>query len=425
MESTPTRLWNRNFSLLAIGQIISMFGNMILSWALPFYILDISDSSLMYGLVLGVPYVTLLLLTPIGGVMADRLKKQYIMFWLDASTTVLVILYAIASGLNIVAAVPLVIIKLLALNAIQGMYIPAVQAAVPALVPSDKLVPANGATSIINALSSVAAPAVAGVLYGKFGLFPILVISAVCFAITAVMDLLIRIPYKKQSSSGSIGQLIKGDLSQAIGFVVKENPMLMKCGFVVFVFSITVVSLLIIGIPVIVTQNLGMDMEMSGVSLSVMMVGMILGGIGAGVLGKRLTIRNVHIPLVLSCLSIIPMGLIFLLNTSDFTTYIVITAASAVTVMFTQLGNIQMIAYVQAITPSELIGKVMSMLMMLPFVAQALGQIIYGVLFERLESLPWVIIFASALVSVTAALFSRRFFRAIDLNRSPSSQTMP
>jgi hypothetical protein len=55
----------------------------------------------------------------------------------------------------------------------------------------------------------------------------------------------------------------------------------------------------------------------------------------------------------------------------------------------------------------------MSMLMMLPFVAQALGQIIYGVLFEQLEALPWIIVFASAAVSLAAALFSRRYFKRI------------
>ncbi|MCL2702772.1 MAG: MFS transporter [Defluviitaleaceae bacterium] len=410
LTTTPKKLWNRNFSLLIIGQVMSIFGNMVLSWALPFYILDISDSSLLYGLVLGLPYASLLLITPFGGIMADRLKKQRIMFWLDSATTVLVVLYMIASGFGI-AAVPLVIVKLLALNAIQGMYMPAVQAAIPALVPSDKLVAANGTTSIVNSISQIAAPAAAGILYGKFGLSPILVICAVCFAFTAVMDLLIRIPYKKRSSPGSIAKMIKSDISQAVGFVIKEKPVLLKGVVVIFIFSITVLSLLIIGIPVLVTQNLGMDMEMSGISLSIMMVGMILAGGGAAAMGSRLKIQNVYVPLILSSLSVIPMGLVFLFDTSAITAYIIITAASVFTVMFMILFQIQMMAYVQGETPAELIGKVMSILMMLPFVAQALGQILFGALFERFESLPWIIIFAAALISLITAVVSRGFFR--------------
>jgi MFS family permease len=389
---------------------MSLFGNMILSWALPFYVLDISDSSSLYGLVLGVPYISLLLVTPIGGIMADRLKKQRIMFWLDLSTTVLIVLYTIASGFAI-AAVPLVIIKLLALNAIQGLYMPAVTAAVPALVPPDKLVSANGVASTINSLSGVAAPAVAGILYGQFGLLPILIISAICFAITAVMDLLIRIPFKKQEDAGGVVKMIKSDMSLALNFVIKENPVIKKCIAISFVFSITVMSLLIIGVPVMITQNLGMDMDMSGISLSVMMSGMIFGGILAASLGARLTIQNMYIPLLLCSLSVIPMGVVFLIDTPVFISYVVITAASAFTVMFMMLCQIQMLAYMQSATPSVLLGKVMSIVMMLPFVAQALGQIFFGALFEYFEALPWIVIFASAFISIVASVLTRFFLR--------------
>jgi len=227
METTPKKLWNRNFSLLLIGQIMSLFGNMVLSFALPIYILDISESPSLYGLAMGVPYISLLLITPIGGIMADRLRKQRIMFWLDTVTTVIIVLYMIANGFA-VAAVPLAIVKLLALNAIQGMYIPAVQAAVPALVPTEKLPAGNAVTGIVNSLSSMAGLAIAGFLYARFGLFPILLVSAVCFAVTAFMDLLIRIPYKKQPPAESVAQLVKSDLSQAARFAFKENPMLIK-----------------------------------------------------------------------------------------------------------------------------------------------------------------------------------------------------
>jgi hypothetical protein len=40
MEQATCKLMNKNFSLLVIGQIMSIFGNMILSWALPFYVLE-------------------------------------------------------------------------------------------------------------------------------------------------------------------------------------------------------------------------------------------------------------------------------------------------------------------------------------------------------------------------------------------------
>jgi len=45
-------IWNRDFSLLVGGQFISIFGNMILSFALPLYLLYISGSVTLFGLVM-------------------------------------------------------------------------------------------------------------------------------------------------------------------------------------------------------------------------------------------------------------------------------------------------------------------------------------------------------------------------------------
>jgi MFS family permease len=415
MEQASKKLWNRDFSLLIAGQIMSIFGNMILSWALPFYVLDISGSAALFGLVIGLPYISLLVMSPIGGIMADRLRKQRIMFWLDLTTTVIIVLYMVASGL-FTAVVPLVIVKLLALNAIQGMYMPAVQSAVPALVPTEKLVPANAAVTVINSLSNILAPAAAGILYSGFGLFPILAISAVCFAITAIMDLFIRIPYKKQNRPGSITQMIKNDMLQAFEFAVKEQPVLAKCAVLIFLFTITLVSLLLVGLPVLITQNLDMSMDMVGISSSIMMVGGLLGGITAGVLGRRLTIRKVHIPFILCCISIIPMGLIFLFEVPVFIIYAVITGAGTLTLMGMQLGSIQIMAFIQEKTPGELIGKVLSILVILPFLANALGQLLYGVLFEHFGNFSWVIIIVTAFVSVVIAILFRSHFKNVTMS---------
>jgi MFS family permease len=220
---TPQRaakLWNRDFSLLIIGQIISIFGNMILTFALPLYILYISNSPALFGLVLGVSNIPLLLMSPVGGIIADRFRKQRIMFWLDATTTAIIVAYIIASGF-LLAVIPIVIVKLMALNSIQAIYMPAVQAGVPALVPEEKLVTANSVVQLVNSFSAMAGMAIAGMLFARFGIMPILVVSAVCFAITAVMDLLIRIPFKKQEATGGMFKIVKPQRAAKVRFAYK------------------------------------------------------------------------------------------------------------------------------------------------------------------------------------------------------------
>ncbi|MCL2235971.1 MAG: MFS transporter [Defluviitaleaceae bacterium] len=405
---TQTKLWNRDFSLLITGQVVSIFGNMILSWALPLYILYISDSSALFGLVLAVPNISLLIMSPIGGIMADRLKKQRIMFWLDAVTTVIIVAYMVISGL-FEAVVPIVIVKLLALNAIQGIYMPTVQAAIPALSPSDKLVSANAVTTVVNSLSNLVAPAAAGILFSQFGLFPILIIAAVCFAITTVMNLLIRIPFVKQPACKSIPELIKSDLTQAAKFAVKERPIMAKLAVIMFLLNMTIASTLMVGMPVIITQHLGMEMDMVGFSASFMMMGGLAGGILAGVLGKRLTMPKMWFIGLLVGLVIAPIGIALLLDLPNFATFVIITAASAVTLLIVQMFTIPVFAYIQKETPGELIGKVMSVIMMMPFLANAIGQLIYGIFFEQFA--PWIVVVVSSGASVIIALLSRRHLK--------------
>jgi len=410
-ESKINRLWNRDFSLLVGGQFISIFGNMILSFALPLYLLYISGSAALFGLIMGLTNIPLLLMSPIGGMIADRFRKQRVMFWLDAATTLLIVGYILASGFT-TAIVPIIIVKLMALNAIQGVYMPAVSASVPALINEEKLVPANSAVNLVNSLSGMGGMAIAGVLFARFGLFPILVASAICFGITAVMDLFIRVPFKQQDSSGGIVKIVKSDLSQSAAFM-KGKSIILKSIIVIFMFAATLASMIMIGVPVLITQHLGMGMEFVGLSQSIMLTGGILGGIITGVLGNKLRTSNIYIPIMMSGLVLIPIGLVLWLGASYFVAYVVITVASLLAIATVTMVNIRILSLIQGETPAELIGKVISVVAMIPFLANALGQLAYGVAFERLATVPYVIMFATAGVVTVIALFARRNFKRL------------
>ena len=284
---------------------------------------------------------------------------------------------------------------------------PVVQASVPALAPADKLVSANSVTTMVNMFASMAGMAIAGGLYDRFGLFPILVASAVCFAITAVMDLLIRIPYKKQESSNSFAGMVKNDLSLSGKFIMKDKPILARCAFIVFLMQIMVIPMLLVGVPVLITQNLGYGMDLVGISSSIMMAGGLIGSIVAGVLGARLSIRKAPLILTAGSLAITPIGLVFLFEVPVFISYIVITAATALCLGIVQMAGILFMAFVQGEVPSKLIGKVMSLLVILPFVANGAGSFMYGLLFEWFESLPWIVVFGTVVASVMVALYAK------------------
>jgi MFS family permease len=193
--------------------------------------------------------------------------------------------------------------------------------------------------------------------------------------------------------------------------MTKEKPALSKFAIVAFLLNFSLTSLFIVGIPVLITQVLDMGMDLVGISQSVMMLGGLTGGLTAGILGSKLDFKKVPLVLGVGGLSVLPMGLIFMFDTSAMIAYVVMTAVSAISMAALQMGSIQLIAFVQKETPTELTGKVMSLIVMMPFIANATGQLVYGILFEQFESMPWVIILPTVLVSIIIALYARRVVR--------------
>ena len=121
-----TKLFRRDFTLVVIGQIISLFGNSILRFALPLYLLRETGSSTLFGVVTACSFAPMVILSMVGGVLADRVNKRNIMVGLDFSTAAIIMLFYFSLGK--IPTVPLFIVVLMLLYGISGTYQPAVQA---------------------------------------------------------------------------------------------------------------------------------------------------------------------------------------------------------------------------------------------------------------------------------------------------------
>ena len=78
----------KNFSLLVLGQIISLFGNAILRFALPLCLLRETNSAIIYSSITSFAMLPLLIGYLIGGSFADRYPKAKIMTFLDLLTAI-------------------------------------------------------------------------------------------------------------------------------------------------------------------------------------------------------------------------------------------------------------------------------------------------------------------------------------------------
>lgn len=406
------KLLNKNFILMVIGQIISLFGNAILRFALPLYLLEETGSATLFGLVSACSFIPMILLTPFGGIIADRVNKKYVMVSLDVITALVMIGFTIFIGrVNLVV---LIIITLMILYGIQGAYQPSVQASLPFLVNKEDLLKGNAIINQVSALASLIGPIIGGFLYGVYGLTPILIASIICFILAIIMEIIMEIPYVKNQITDSIVSIVKNDIKTSIVFVVKEKPILFRSIIIIALFNLVLTSMMIVGIPVIITNTLKMSSEAYGLTQGVIALGGLFGGILTGVLVKNLKISNSYIILLLDMLALIPMGLTLMFELPVTTTYIIITGCCFFIMTVSTIFSIQMITFIQGETPGHLIGKVMSICLAIGMCTQPIGQLLYGYLFEILKNNNSLIIFGAFLVGGIIAFISKKVFSKLE-----------
>ena len=257
METQKSPLFTRDFTLVVIGQIISLFGNAILHFALPLYLLRETGSIALFGAVNACSFLPMILMGPIGGTAADRVHKGRIMVGLDFLTAGLTVTYTLLWGKA--PLVPLVIVTLMLLYAIAGAYQPAVQASLPLLLAPDRLTQGNAVINMVATLSNLLGPALGGVIFGLWGLGPILTIGGVCFFCSAVMEIFIRIPHEKRPRSAGILTTVGQDLGESWRYISRERPVFLRVTLVLSAFNLILSAVMIVGIPAIVAQVLGMS----------------------------------------------------------------------------------------------------------------------------------------------------------------------
>lgn len=185
---TEVKGYSRDFVLVVIGQIISLFGNAVIRFAMPLYLLNLTGSSALFGTVMAFAFIPAIILSPVGGLIADRVNKRNIMVALDFFTSLLLLIFSFLLGE--VNPVVLIAVTMMILYGIAGAYEPAVQASLPVLVGRDYLLRANAIINTIGSFSALLGPVLGGLLYSAYGLIPVLWLCIGCFFLSAVMELL-------------------------------------------------------------------------------------------------------------------------------------------------------------------------------------------------------------------------------------------
>ncbi len=305
------KLFTKNFTLLILGQLTSLFGNFILKLALSMYVLEATGSAAIFAGILSAATIPTILLSPLGGILADRADRRNIMVALDALTGVSVLCAALfLSESNAIVVISMLLIILSILGAFET---PTVQACIPTMLQGDNIMKGNAVVNQVASLSYLIAPMLGGVLYAMFGLKPVMYASVVCFFITALFECFIKLSCQCIQSQGGVLQIVKQDFLSSMQYISKEQTNISKMLLLTAFSRFFVMGITIVGLPFLVRTVLGFNPKYYGAAESALAVATILGSIAAGVLAKKLKIHKLSVLLAFLGIFIIPAGIVFLL----------------------------------------------------------------------------------------------------------------
>lgn len=406
------KLFTRNFTLLILGQVSSLTGNYTLKFALSMYVLEQTGSASIFAGMLSAALLPTVLLSPFGGILADRANRKHIMVALDALSG----LSVLAAGLLLPLGRELWVIGalLVLLSVLAAFESPTVQACVPQMVSPQNLVQGNAVVSQVSAVTSLATPFLGSLFYTAFGIGPVFAAAGVCFWLTALLECMIHLEHQKPPRTAGIGAIVREDLAVSAHFLRREQPDILKLLLLAALAGMFVSGTAVVGFPYLVRTVLGLSATYYGAAESAMGAAAILGSLCAGLMGKKLRVRDLSAIFLSFGLSLFPIGFSFLLPVGRMARYGVLLFFFCVCQLGVCIFSTYAITLIQQRTPEQLMGKVMSCVFTLSMCAQPVGQVVYGALFDCFsDSVYWVLIPTGMLICLIAVA-SRGFLKRME-----------
>jgi MFS family permease len=354
----------RDFRLLFSGESISLLGDQFHFVALAWLTLQLTGSGVALGTVLMTAAIPRGLFMLVGGALSDRISPRSLMFASNGLRTV---------GVAIIAALVLsgqahlwqLYVVALIFGTVDAFFHPALNTIVPMLVSEGLLSPANALVQIMQQLSGLIGPAIAGVAVAALNTGPAFAFDAVSFAVATLTIWLVRggrraAPAATEGQDASAGQAPAGGLLANIASGIAyswRDPAIRSLVLLVAATNLAFTGPLLVGLPYLA------DTRFVGGAAA---FGVIIAAFGAGALGGAILAGSLrHVPrlglVVLLIASAMGIGLAVLGSLPNVLLAVIFMAAIGVGSGFV---NVRIIAWLQARTPEAMRGRVMSLVLL-------------------------------------------------------------
>jgi MFS family permease len=357
-------LRHRNYQLFFSGQLISLIGTWMDQVAESWLVYRLTGSSLLLGTVAFAGQIPVFLMSPIGGIVADRFNRRKILVATQSSMMVLALILA---GLTLTHVVQVWHVVLLAalMGVVNAFDIPARQAFVVDMVAREDLVNAIALNSSMFNGARVIGPAVAGIVVALIGEGWCFFANGISFIAVIAGLLLMKISRPRLSIEGSPLQ----NVLEGFRFVSSTGPiraLMLLLGLVSFT-----------AMPYAVLMPIFADQILHGGPKA---LGLLMGASGMGALGgaitlaMRKTLRGLGrwVAIACSCFGVVLIGFAY----SRRLWLSVVLLVPVGFCMMLQMASSNTL--VQSMVPDQLRGRIMSVYSMMFMGMAPLGALLAG-----------------------------------------------
>lgn len=260
---------NKNYALLWFGQIVSQIGNRLYLMALAWYFVAVLNNNSGLFLLFIISSLPSLLLGVLAGPLVERWNKKYIIVWCDLISGVLTGILALMVY-NGSASTWLIYTVCFALNTVNLLFSPSVNSIIPAIIRHDQLQKGMSYMKMITFLGQILGAAIGGMLVGAIGVYFTILINSISFFISAITGLCI----KYEDTIKSISRNYFKDMKEGLKYV-KSNKLVRRI-LVVTLGSNLFLPALIVLIPIIIKDGMGLDAMHYGIADAMLPIGAVV-----------------------------------------------------------------------------------------------------------------------------------------------------
>lgn len=272
--------WKRDVVVFLSGQTISLFGSMLVQYAVMWHITLETKSGVALALAAVFGFLPQAIVSIFGGVWADRVNRKALIIGADATIAASTLALAILM-LNGMTDLWLIFVALAIRSTGAGIQMPAVSALIPQITPTEHLMRVNGINGSIQSAMALIAPAAAGALYALASLTAIFFVDVVTAAIGIGLLMMVAVPTIRTAAAAGTGYFT--DLVEGVKYIAHHAFVRWLLVLFGVVFLLTVAPSYLT--PLMVARTFGDEVWKLTVLELAFSIGMVIGGIVIAVWG--------------------------------------------------------------------------------------------------------------------------------------------